>query len=462
MIEIEKRPWGTGTVSAFRGKHRARLPGHLGRGDVGIFDTEARAHAALAQALTDLEAAPLAARTFAAYGLEWMKGRDVREGTLDRDRARWRVYVENMPLGASCPGTLTEADVVEWLGSLAHLAAQTRQNALGLVKQALGAWAKENDATNIAVDVKLPKRARARSDDGWDWLRPKEIGAVIACPMMPKQRAFITLAIFTGLRAGELCGLRWEDVDFDRGIVHVRFSRAEAPKNGKPREVPMLMPALATLLRWREHYEHEGLRSHLDLVFPAPDGGHHGSGYDAGWPEVRAIAKIKRALRFHDLRHTYASHMLQGTWAPRWVARALKLEEIRDLLGHADIGVTQRYAKLCKDGVAALVTRPEPPAKRGTTRGTLVKPPLRFELKTYGLRNRAAEVEQHEGNAAIGTVVPSFVPRLAEAHARLMRALLDEDPFRHQRAAELADVVDDLLFAVECAENGASVRSEAR
>lgn len=449
MIETEKRPWGTGTVSKFRGRHRARLPGHLGRGDIGIYDDEQRAAAAVTQAIKDLEAAPLTAQTFATWGAKWLNDRDVREGTLVRDRSRWRTYVERMELGALACGEIAEEDVSAWLASLSHLAAQTRQNALGLVKQALAAWAKSEGVASPAADVKLPKRARARSDDGWDWLRPKEIGAVIASPMLPKQRAFITFAIFTGLRAGELCGLRWEDVDVERGVVHVRFSRAEPPKNGKPREVPMLLPALGAIQRWREHYEREGIRSHLDLVFPAPDGGHHSDGYDADWPEVRAIARIKRPLRFHDLRHTYASHMLQGTWAPRWVARALKLEEIRDLLGHADIGVTQRYAKLCKDGVAALVARPEPSAERGTARGTPEKPPRRFELRTYGLRNREAHPEKHEESATKQGLVPRYVPRLAAALDRMLVAIEQSDPFRDQRALELAHVVGDLLDEAE-------------
>lgn len=66
---------------------------------------------------------------------------------------------------------------------------------------------------------------------------------------------------------------------------------------------------------------------------------------------------------------------------------------------------------------------------------------------------------QHEERWPIGSVVPSFVPRLAEARERLMRALEDSDPFAHQRAFELAEIVGDLLVAVGGAVDVDSVAS---
>lgn len=373
MTAVDKRPWGTGTVSKHRDGWRARLP-DADRTDVGVFPTRAEAAAALAAALAHVAVVPLEAPTLATWGAAWLGRRGVRDGTLRRDRDRWRTYVERSDLGAERIGRVTTGDVERWLAALAHLAPQTRANALGLVKGALAADAKERGVESVAAGVTVGKRQKTH--EGWDWLRAREIGAVMACPLLPKQRALFTVATFTGLRAGELYGLRWGDVDLERGVLHVRHSRAEAPKNGKPREVPLLIPARVAIERWREHFEREQIRTYLDLVFPSPTGGYHDDGYDADWPEVRVLAGIRRPVRFHDLRHTFASHVLQGTWAPKWIARPLRLEEVRDLLGHADIKTTQRYSHLCRDAIAALVAKPSQQPRPGmATRSVDGRPP---------------------------------------------------------------------------------------
>lgn len=78
-------------------------------------------------------------------------------------------------------------------------------------------------------------------------------------------------------------------------------------------------------------------------------------GYDTRFPDAVEAVGLERRVRFHDLRHTCATHLVKGTWAPKLLERRLRLEEVRDWLGHADIGVTQRYAYLCSDGIRALV-----------------------------------------------------------------------------------------------------------
>lgn len=182
------------------------------------------------------------------------------------------------------------------------------------------------------------------------------------------QRSAIVVAVYTGLRAGELWGLQWRDVhlDGDRPRVVVRHSREQATKSGRIREVPLLAPARAALERWRELAPGVGAA----LVWPALDGACHRDGYDAGWARVLEIAKISRRVRWHDLRHTCASHLVQGTWGRAW-----SLAEVRDVLGHSTIRQTERYAHLCPGGLhdAARATSGELPA--GHSLATVV--PLR-------------------------------------------------------------------------------------
>jgi RNA:NAD 2'-phosphotransferase (TPT1/KptA family) len=61
-------------------------------------------------------------------------------------------------------------------------------------------------------------------------------------------------------------------------------------------------------------------------------------------PGHKTLAGITRRVRFHDLRHTCASHLVMGTWGRVW-----RIEEICALVGHSGIGVTQRYAHLSPD-----------------------------------------------------------------------------------------------------------------
>lgn len=97
-------------------------------------------------------------------------------------------------------------------------------------------------------------------------------------------------------------------------------------------------------------------------VWPAADGACHRDGYDAGWARVLRLAGITRRVRFHDLRHTCASHLVQGTWGRVWT-----LAEVRTVLGHGSVRLTERYAHLCPGGIhdAARATPGAVPAVGG-------------------------------------------------------------------------------------------------
>jgi integrase len=91
------------------------------------------------------------------------------------------------------------------------------------------------------------------------------------------------------------------------------------------------------------------------LVWPARDGSMHALGYDAGLALALKRRGITRRIRFHDLRHTCASHLLQGTWSPALISSPLRLEEVEAWLDHSDIAVTQRYAHLAADAIRGKV-----------------------------------------------------------------------------------------------------------
>lgn len=449
------RRWGSGSVTQWRGRWRARLPLALGRNSLGVYDTREEAEAVLTAAMERLASAPVQGETLAAYGARWMRGREVRESTLSRDVARWRCYVEQRPIGALALPDVTAGAVERWLRDLDTLAPQTRQNALTLLRGALAAACRHDGPlagrANPAAGLTVGRKGRARTSDSWTWLRQHEIDAVAQCDAIPlRSRLIFTVAIHTGLRAGELWGLRWIDVDRDRRVLTVAHNRLGPTKSGRPREVPLLEPALVALERWRALYRAQRLESRHGLVWPARDGGPHADGYDAGWSSHRVAAGIDRRVVFHDLRHTCASHLVQGSWSPTLIARPLRIEEVRDWLGHADITTTQRYAHLCSDAIAGLVQRaelvtnwsPAPSHLRDLNSGPTV-------YETGGGDAAAAAID------ASAPWVTRVVTSLRALSTRAAESISRGDVWRDHRALDLVEAVETACDALESARGDA-------
>jgi integrase len=178
--------------------------------------------------------------------------------------------------------------------------------------------------------------------------------------------AAYVLALHCGLRLGEILELRWLDVDLESGTVQVRRTLSEAragyrfepPKNGKGRSVRLTSRAVQAL---RDHLERQlqeidrlgDLYSDQGLVFPSQAG----TPMNARNLTARSFKPLlTRAglpdIRFHDLRHTFATIMLQNGEHPKVV---------QEMLGHATIAITMdTYSHVLpnmqRDAVARLGT----------------------------------------------------------------------------------------------------------
>ncbi len=155
--------------------------------------------------------------------------------------------------------------------------------------------------------------------------------------------AIVTIALNTGMRKGEILGLAWECVDFARGVILL-----ERTKSGRRREVPMnraVDRVLADLREKQARASDDGVPR--GPVFRRTDGSAWGNFRNAFEGACEA-AKVFD-FRFHDLRHTF------GSWL---VMRGRPLKEVQELLGHASITMTMRYAHLApdrlRDAVASL------------------------------------------------------------------------------------------------------------
>lgn len=325
---------------------------------IGTFDTQADAEGALVAFAEKLAAnAPVAGETLESWSRKWLDAREVdgfhRDVKNDRHAFKrvTRADLAALPLAA-----ITPRDVRNWLaGQVKTKAApQTIRNVLNLLRVCL-----EEACTaglldrNPAYGIKVPRIARTA--EGWTWLRLAELDKLLAGES--EERDIYAAAVFMGVRAGELFGLEWRDVDLETGTAAIRHSwRGKPTKPGRARRVALLAPVVELLERQSKR---SGQHRH---VFPD----RHGQGRTKDqMPDLTAAliaVGITREVRFHDLRHTCASHLLQGSWAPHVVARPLRLEEVKDWLGHTSIATTQRYAHLCPEAIGGLVVRTPPQA----------------------------------------------------------------------------------------------------
>lgn len=141
----------------------------------------------------------------------------------------------------------------------------------------------------------------------------------------PTLMPMIVLALDTGMRAGEIRGLEWERVDLVRG--EVLLSRT---KNGRQRRVPLTARALKTLQALRK--ERDGVAP-SGSVFLRSDGSQVNSVRQAFKGACRRAGLT--GLRFHDLRHTFATRLVTG---------GADIVTVQRLLGHQTLTMTQRYA----------------------------------------------------------------------------------------------------------------------
>ena len=150
----------------------------------------------------------------------------------------------------------------------------------------------------------------------------------------------VHLAVHTGLRKGELLGLRWQDVDFNSLRLTVARSFQTTPKSGKARHLRLPAACVPILREWRKEcpVTAEG------RIFPV-----FKKTLDRWTEELLQAAFIRvPAHPWHALRHTFASHFVMSG------GNILTLQKI---LGHSDVKVTMVYAHLAPDFLGAEMNR---------------------------------------------------------------------------------------------------------
>jgi len=154
----------------------------------------------------------------------------------------------------------------------------------------------------------------------------------------------VAFLIYTGARKREVLEIKWSDINFDQGSWKISKN-----KSNKIRHVPLSEGALETLAAVRENWLKRHGGSGLEpqhFIFANPNTGKPFSSFFYSWDTARTKAGMPE-LRVHDLRHSFASFLVNA---------GRSIYEVQELLGHADIKTTSRYAHLSRESLKAAVS----------------------------------------------------------------------------------------------------------
>lgn len=189
-------------------------------------------------------------------------------------------------------------------------------------------WVDESPFRRISA-LKEP-RGRVR------YLDEKEIEHLLReCRAHSEQLyTLVVLAISTGARRNELLTLTWKQIDLNRGLIYL-----ERTKNDERRQLSLTGHALELVKRHPRHID-------TQLVFPSPTNPSKPIAIQNIFESALNRAGIEN-FRFHDLRHTCASHLAMN---------GASLAEIAEVLGHRTLEMTRRYTHLCEGHISNVVT----------------------------------------------------------------------------------------------------------
>lgn len=175
---------------------------------------------------------------------------------------------------------------------------------------------------NPVKEVKMFKENNARTR----YLQQSEIKNLLrACPDF--LRPIVFLALNTGMRQGEILELRWNDVDFTRKRITLRRT-----KNGESRIVPMNISVLALMDMLRKQ---AGTDNEHVFIYRGRPLSRFGLVRGAFEKAVKSAGIVD--FRFHDLRHTFASHLVMS---------GADIMIVKNLLGHKTLAMTMRYSHI--------------------------------------------------------------------------------------------------------------------
>lgn len=349
----KRRPSGDGMVRKREdGRWEGRIVvGHKENGD-SIFryvyaDTQKELTAKLRQLADTCQGLNLTEQSRMTLG-EWLDqwledvAKTVRPGTLNRYRGTVRNHIKPQ-LGGKVISQVTGKDLQKLYEKLAAegnlnsgegLSSGTIRGIHNMLHEALGAAEQAHIILHNPADSFEPPRFRYKDKK---ILNAEQVERLMTAIREEEQwHDLFYTELTTGLRRGELCGLKWEDFDTDSGALKirrtVRWQKGKGLVTGDTKTYAgtrtiLLPPSTAELLRERKK------RAVTEWIFPHPLHPEKPIPPDAAYDRMKALLKEVGLpdLRFHDLRHTFATHAL---------ASGVDVKTLSGILGHTRAAFT--------------------------------------------------------------------------------------------------------------------------
>jgi len=283
--------------------------------------------------------------TFGEYAKKWLDN-------YAQTHLKYSTYISYEGILRNHVGALMEmpidqikrADLKELISAKMKegLAAKTVKNVKAFISSVLS-HAFEDELIQAHPGLRLGKLVKSKDrkadvnpltrDEGRDFLEAVANNYLRYYPLF-------LCALRTGMRLGELRGLKWEDIDFREGFIEIKRSytkgRFTTPKNGKSRRVDMSRQLSETLKELKKDRKTEALakgwKDVPELVFVNEEGNVIDDVNLRKRVFNKALEKAgMRRIRLHDLRHTFASLLIQN---------GESLAYVKDQLGHHSIQIT--------------------------------------------------------------------------------------------------------------------------
>ena len=269
--------------------------------------------------------------TFAELASDALEYSKAHKLSYRDDKSRMKRLTDWIGQREAC--SISPQEIDRWLVSLGRTpATMNRYRALLSLTYKLGIR-EEKITGNPARLV----RQRPEDNGRIRWLSPEEERKLqkVIMEKCPHHWPAVQLAIHTGIRRGEQFNLRWENVDIERRQLVIKRT-----KNGNPKYVPLNDAAIDALQAAQK------LANGQPWVFLNRYGGRLTTGRDWFEPAVKCAGLA--GLRWHDLRHTFCSRLVQN---------GVDLRTVQELMGHKGLAMTLRYAHLAPEHKLSAVQR---------------------------------------------------------------------------------------------------------
>ena len=243
------------------------------------------------------------------------------------DQGRYNLYIKET-FGDKEPSTIIQLEVDRLrVKLLKKKSPQTVKHILALLKRIIKFGTDRGLCIGIGFVIKLPMVDNRKTE----FLTPEEIRGLleaIEADTHPQAGNIMKMALFTGMRRGEIFKLQWRDIDFQNGFISIR-----EPKGGRSQKIPLNDGARQVL---------EGIKREKEsFVFPG-NLGSQGSNINRAIKAIKTAAGLPKDFRpLHGLRHHFASMLASSG--------QVDLYTLQKLLTHKDHRMTERYAHLHDD-----------------------------------------------------------------------------------------------------------------